>query len=504
MNDFYDKNDPSSIEKYAKNLIDMTFQDVIDQYPYYDEIRKDKVASFSNTKHKGGLGNLLEEFYFMYHVNSDSRPDFQEAGVELKVTPYEVNKKGEYRAGERLVLTMIDYNNPVIEDFYESHLWKKCETILLIVYFRDKTQDSNLLYPIHFVSLFSPPESDKEIIKSDYLKIIEKIKAGKANELSESDTFYLGACTKGATAESSLVPQFYAPSTLAKKRAFCYKNSYMTYILNEYLRKQDVESDKVIDKDEQNKVIKDNDLSELKKHSFGEIIISRINKYVGKTDKQLCELFGRDYNNNKSQWSELAFRMLGIKSNRAEEFRKSNITVKIIRIEENGRIRENMSFPPFKYRELVNETWEDSTLHNYFDETKFLFVVYKKIDGQYHLTGAQMWNMPYKDLNHTVRNGWDKIVETIKSGIQFTLKETQTGIKVTNNLPKKRDNEIIHIRPHANKSYYKFLDGTIIGTGKQSDANQLPDGTWMTNYSFWINNDYILKQLDSSMNSNTV
>ena len=62
---------------------------------------------------KGGLGNLIEEVYFGYAANSDSISDFVEAGVELKATPYEQKKNGKFRAGERLVLTMISYREPI-------------------------------------------------------------------------------------------------------------------------------------------------------------------------------------------------------------------------------------------------------------------------------------------------------------------------------------------------------------------------------------------------------
>ena len=40
-----------------------------------------------------------------------------------------------------------------------------------------------------------------KIIKDDYEKIVRKIQNGRAHELSEGDTMYLGACTKGATAK---------------------------------------------------------------------------------------------------------------------------------------------------------------------------------------------------------------------------------------------------------------------------------------------------------------
>ena len=41
----------------------------------------------------------------------------------------------------------------------------------------------------------------------------------------------------------------------------------------------------------------------------------------------------------------LTYRMLGIKGNQAEEFEKANIVIKTIRIKNNNKIKENMSFP---------------------------------------------------------------------------------------------------------------------------------------------------------------
>ena len=68
-----------------------------------------------NKKRKGGLGELIEERFFHYQMNNDARPDFDKAGVELKVTPYKQNKNGTLVAKERLILTMIDYFSVVDE-----------------------------------------------------------------------------------------------------------------------------------------------------------------------------------------------------------------------------------------------------------------------------------------------------------------------------------------------------------------------------------------------------
>ena len=487
----YDNTDAKSIELYAKKLIGHTFSDVIRASIFEDEASGKGPSEYRNKNQKGRFGNLLEECFFGYKPNSDSDPDFPEAGVELKVSPYERIKNGEYRAGERLVLSMINYSGPIENTLEASHLWHKCKLLLLVYYFRNRNLRDQLLYPIHFVSLFTPSETDLIIIRSDYKTIAAKIQEGKAEELSESDTFYLGACTKGQTAKDSFAKQFYPPHTPAKRRAFCYKNSYMSFVLKNYLMKNANQYESLI-----------KDISELSNQSFSDFITSKINSYKGKTDKVLCELFDREYNNNKAQWADLAYRMLGIKSNRAEEFRKANIIVKVIRLEENGKMRENMSFPPFRYSELINESWEESTLYKYFNETRFLFVVFRRVHDCYELKGCQLWNMPYHDLNSTVKNGWEAVVKTIREGVRFSIKQTKRCLVVGNNLPKQKDNAIIHVRPHARKSYFEFPDGTIIGEGSRSDANQLPNGTWMTNYSFWINNNYIVSQLDDCLSQN--
>lgn len=39
-----------------------------------------------------------------------------------------------------------------------------------------------------------------KVIQSDWEKIVNKVKIGEAHNLSEGDTLYLGACTKGSTA----------------------------------------------------------------------------------------------------------------------------------------------------------------------------------------------------------------------------------------------------------------------------------------------------------------
>ncbi|MEG0005543.1 MAG: Sau3AI family type II restriction endonuclease [Peptostreptococcaceae bacterium] len=485
----YDETNPLSIESYSQNLIGKTFAQVLEEdlthnQSFYESTRN-YGESHENKKRKGGLGELIEECFFHYKCNNDSNPDFDKAGVELKVTPYKINKNNSLSAKERLIITMIDYFSVVNEDFYESHLWNKSKLILLVYYLYSKDISNRLDYTINYSKLFSPPKEDIEIIKNDFETIVNKIKDGKAHELSESDTMYLGAATKASTSADRRNQPF--SDIPAKPRAFSFKTSYMTYILNSFI---------VPNKTTYEPIIKN--LNDLSGTTFKDYVINKINSYAGKTDKELCDLFNKEYNNNKSQWSDLAYRILGIKSNQAEEFLKANIVVKSIRIEENGNMIESMSFPAFKFKDFISESWENSHLFNYFNETSFLFVVYKKSGDSYILKGSQIWNMPYNDLNTIVYNGWNNIRNVIENGVHFTPKPTKSGLVILNNLPKKEDNPIVHIRPHAQKSAYLFSNGKTIGN-IHKNANELPDGQWMTTQSFWINNNYILTQLNNDL-----
>ena len=135
---------------------------------------------------------------------------------------------------------------------------------------------NRLDYKINYSKLFSPPKEDLEIIKNDYETIINKIKAGKAHELSEGDTLYLGAATKSSTSSKRRNQPF--SSIPAKPRAFSFKSSYMTYVLNTYIAPNKTTYEPII-----------KNMDEIEGTTFKEYITSKIDYYIGKSDKDLCE-----------------------------------------------------------------------------------------------------------------------------------------------------------------------------------------------------------------------
>lgn len=495
----YDSTNPKSLEEYAQKLIGHTFNEV-NEWNLVSYIKD--VTRYEEKARKGGLGNFIEECYFGYKANSDSEADFSDAGVELKVTPYEIKKDGTYRAGERLVLSMISYENEVETDFYQSHVWEKCKLMLLIYYLRDKAIASNMDYRIDYAKLFQLPEKDMKIILNDYKIIVEKIRAGKAHELSESDTMYLGACTKGATAAKSLVNQYYNKEIKAKKRAFCLKNSYMTYVFNNYIVPGIVTYDESITTPD-----------ELENQSFATIIQNKLLKYVGMYEDDIAQNINVEINKkNKSYEATLIYNMLGVKNTHIEEFEKAGILVKVLKYRKQKSKNQQFRLDDINFIDLNREKmnyeivdeennltgWEYSTLYNILNNRKYLFAVFWEEEEGSVFKGSQLWGMPDDDIEQ-VRPVWVRVKNIIREGIDFTIINKGEKIVVENNLPGIGDNGIFHIRPHAQKSYYEFPDGTKVGSGSITDTDLLPDGTRMTKQAYWLNRSYIDAQIVSEL-----
>lgn len=458
---------------------------------------------------KSQVGDAWES-WFGVDKNSIAGADLYEAGVELKATPVKILKNGRYSAKERLVLNIINYIEEYDKVFETSSFWLKNQFMELGFYLYDKElpwTDWQILK----AALFQFPENDLEIIKQDWEKIHDYIQSGRAHELSEGLTLYLGACTKGANSKSvrDQHPSLNAPK--AMQRAYSLKSNYMTYILREFVF-GDQEDDNIRLKPFENEVQERQvryqsghrlvkDISVLQNIRLEDYIIHQLAPYKNKSVEELANLFDIPKQSNgsypKSINALLINRMLGLDKNldETEEFFKANITVKTIRVANKQTIKESMSFPAFKFKELVEEEWEESTLRDTFDATKFFFVIFQENqDGIYYFKGATFWAMPIADLDGVVKGAWQETVDTLKRGVQLIY---QNG-RVTNNLISKSEGRIIHIRPHAQKASYVANNPNSDQLPVPARWTNKPEGfssDYMTKQCFWLNNDYVLEQI---------
>lgn len=459
--DMYNVNSADSIIDFAKLLKDQTLRQACGV-----EIEK------HGYKGKGNFGQILEKFYFGYEPNSDAEPDFKEVGLELKTSPLKILKNGEYRSKERLVLNIISYLNVHQEEFENSSFWKKNAHLLLVFYLHDSESDL-LDYLIKLVDEWKYPDEDLKIIKKDWEKINQKIKDGKAHELSEGDTFYLGACTKGSTALKSFRDQPFNKEQ-AKQRAYSLKQGYVNHIIANIANEEQEVYGKIIEAPEVLDVV----------DSIEDIVISKFAPFYGKSAEQIEYELYLDLNKKaKSYFANLTNAILGIElGKKIEEFEKADIIVKTVRLKENNLPKEDISFPTFKYKELIETDWEDSDFKNIL-ESKFFFVFYQFEGGNLILRKVKFWNMPYSDILEA-KEVWDKMVNLVEKGL--IVKEiTGKGIR-KNHFPKKTENRISHVRPHARNA---------ADTYELPVADKLTGFTDFTKHCFWLNASYVRSEI---------
>jgi len=464
----YNLNDKQSIIDYAKLLKGKTLREACS-----NEIPNDNYAG------KGKYGQTLEKFYFKYEPNSESEPDFAIAGLELKSTPLKQLKNNDYRSKERLVLNIINYIDVVNQNFETSSFWKKNANILLVFYLHQADLDI-IDYLIKLVDEWSFPITDLEIIRNDWELIKTKIADGKAHELSEGDTFYLGACTKGANANSTRKQPF--SDTPAKQRAYSLKQGYVNHIIASIANEPTGNYGKLIPT-----------VEIAREKTIEEIVFDKVRPFLGKTDKELIEIFNLDNINPKSKnyYSKITDAIFDVPKyknidNYIEEFNKAEIVVKSIRVEEDSSIDQSISFNAFEYIKLFNESWINSDVKELFDK-KFLFVFYRKRDHVYYLEKIKFWNMPYSDRNE-VRRVWLETKKIIYSGKIFkgiqTIKNGKT--RNLNFFPKMKDSNVFHVRPHGSNALDTYpLPIQEFTTKKFSYSKQC----------FWLKNNYVRDEI---------
>jgi hypothetical protein len=196
----------------------------------------------------------------------------------------------------------------------------------------------------------------------------------------------------------------------------------------------------------------------------------------------LKELFSID--NNPKNINEILFsRMLDIQGrvSNSDEFKKANIIPKTVRINQNGFIKESMSFPTFEFYEIYKHTWDDSLIKEYFETSKFLFIIFRfNSQNQLIFENIKLWNIPYEVINNYISDVYNNLRQTISEG-NIVERIDKRGRRLTN-FPGISFNGICHIRPHGTNGQDVYaLPVADRKTGIEKFTKQC----------FWLNNTYI-------------
>lgn len=314
------------------------------------------------------------------------------------------------------------------------------------------------------------PNTDLEIIKQDWELIKKKIKEGKAHELSEGDTYYLGACTKGANA-SSVRRQPYSDIP-AKQRAFSLKQGYVNHIIASIAKDSSAVYGKLIP-----------NLAFAQNQTIEDVVIGKFEAYYNKSESEILQSLGLRLNVNvKNYYANLTKAILGIELDKGiEEFQRADIIVKTIRLKENNLPKEDISFPIFKYEELVEEEWDESEFKEIL-EHKFLFVFFQFEGKQLILRKVKFCNMPFTDIEKA-KLVWLKTKEIVQEG---NIVKSVKNNKRQTNFPGKKFSSVSHVRPHTSDSRNTYPLPTIDAVTKEKEY---------TKHSFWLNNSYIRDEI---------
>ncbi len=476
--DAFDRSDPMSIYNYSRHLIGQSLHTLLG----------DNIVNLRR-KGKGGLGQMVEELFFKYDVNSNRDADFADAHVELKCTPLLKSDKENYRIKERLVCTMIDYFEIVNTTFEDSHLLAKCRLMLLLFYLH--VSGSEIYdYEFLFRVLWQLPDKDIQLIKQDYDTIADKVRKGEAHLLSEGDTLYLGACRKGQKGDK---PQPQPNSDIkANKRAFSLKPAYMRYILSHVVNNGTNHFTNFTSKSSPTfELVTD---QELKNRTFEEIIESRFQPFIGQNYVQICDALGIEPYQAKSKYANIAAlissNLQSKKINQSDEFTKSGIIMKTVRLQPNGMPKESMSFKNIDYKEVLeNDEWIDSELYEVFTN-RFMFVVFKPVEGEtisiynrqtknfvtepaYILDSIFFWTMPPNDLQ-VAHNYWLNIREAV---LENKI-EAQSFWNIGGH-------QQFHVRPKARNKNDKAVN---------------PNGGLCDKFCYWFNAEYVKEIIDNNTN----
>lgn len=313
------------------------------------------------------------------------------------------------------------------EEFEFSKLLFKNKKIL-IIWYKHKENKNYADMEIMDYQLYDLSQ-DEEIIKNDFYIIKDMVVKGQAHNLSEGQTSYLGACTKAATsADRTQQPN---SMELAKPRAFCLKNSYMTGIFRILLFGNQINTETASFK------------------TAEEYVFNILKHYLGKTQLEIYNMItGKDYTNKipKNISKMISDRLIG-KDNELEDknelFKKITYVIKNLPIFPNKEPVERMSFRNLRISEFEKD-WEESDWRQYFEEVTLLVICYEakdKIVKNGYRTLKEIKTISFTDEDiEQIKKAYEKVQEAIKNNDISLLP-----------YPNSYENQIIEIAPKGVK-----------------------------------------------------
>jgi len=217
---------------YAKKLEGLRFSEISSLIGQLDDTHR---------KHtKGVAAKVIETEYFGIPTNSSEAPDFENLGIELKVSPLRYIERLEgYTTKERNVIKMVDYNEIADNSkWIGNKVQKKLNRVLFVLYVHDNSVNA-WDWKVAKVFLWSPSDNQNKLIQSDYDIMRTNVLAGK--NLREGDHTFFATCPKHGGGYLKHTPLESPNSALAdhpvmgkaEKRGYCIKREAFIVLIAE-------------------------------------------------------------------------------------------------------------------------------------------------------------------------------------------------------------------------------------------------------------------------------
>jgi DNA mismatch repair endonuclease MutH len=404
-------------------------------------------TSAEGVRGKAEVGHALEA-WFDIPKNSRAEADFPGAGVELKAVP--IRRSGsEVRVKERTFLQMIDYVRIVEETWATAAVRKKLK--ILFVFYEDVLGAPKDTFPVLAIDLWRPDERIDDLLRADWETVQRIVRHGRAHELSESDGRLMTPSTKGAGGAATRTQPF--SQIKAKSRAFALKPSFTlerfravttappTSTLSQAIGTTSVDR-------------------------FEDELLRRVEPFIGRTVGDVADELGVEPSTGKHFAAIVVRRALGMhRRERVAELQEAGLSVRMTRVGDDLMPYEALSLPAFRYRDLLQETWEDSDL---LQRIEYMLLI--PVHGRRKATpatdctlgGPVFWRPSAGDLE-LIRSEWELFRIEIERG-------------KAEHLTRASETEAIHVRPHA-RNKRDTDDAPIVGP--------------VVKKSFWLNRPFV-------------
>jgi len=222
----------SQLMAHAKKLEGRRFSEISKDIGQLDETHR---------KHtKGVAAKVIETGYFGIPTNSSEAPDFEDLGIELKVSPLRyIERVSLYTTKERNVIKMVNYDEIANNTKWnQTKVQKKLNRILFVLYVHDNSVNA-WDWKVAKVFLWSPSKAQSKLIQSDYDIMRKNVLAGK--NLREGDHTFFATCPKHGGGYLKDTPLESPNSALrdhplmgkAEKRGYCIKREAFIALIAE-------------------------------------------------------------------------------------------------------------------------------------------------------------------------------------------------------------------------------------------------------------------------------